>query len=199
MEISVVCANASGALITGAAASTALKIRRVSDGYLLDWDDLTFKVSGWGHNSTALLEVDATNFPGEYRKAVVITAWIDGFYQAMVHFDDATTVLNFSGEKYIQGGREVDMNLDAAVSTRAPESGGNVAAIKTRTDNLPSDPASNTQVTTRLAASGYTAPDNTGIGAIKAKTDNLPAVPADGTQLMELITAKTCRIYSKSP
>jgi hypothetical protein len=32
-------------------------------------------------------------------------------------------------------------NLDAAVSTRAPESGGNVAAIKASTDNLPSDPA----------------------------------------------------------
>lgn len=32
-------------------------------------------------------------------------------------------------------------NLDAAVSTRAPEAGGNVAAIKAKTDNLPSDPA----------------------------------------------------------
>jgi hypothetical protein len=34
-----------------------------------------------------------------------------------------------------------DASLDAMVSTRAPESGGNVAAIKTKTDNLPSDPA----------------------------------------------------------
>ena len=136
MEISVVCANASGALITGAAASTALKIRRVSDGYLLDWDDLTFKGSGWGHNSTALLEVNATNLPGEYRKVVVITAWTDSFYQALVHFDDGTTVLNFSGERYVQGGQEVEKNLDAAVSTRAPEAAGNVAAIKTQTDKL---------------------------------------------------------------
>ena len=71
-----------------------------------------------------------------------------------------------------------DACLDAMVSTRAPESGGNVAAIKTKTDNLPSDPASNTQVTTRLATSGYTAPDNAGISAVKAKTDNLPAAPA---------------------
>ena len=71
-----------------------------------------------------------------------------------------------------------DAGLDAMVSTRAPESGGNVAAIKTKTDNLPSDPASNTQVTTRLATSGYTAPDNAGISAVKAKTDNLPAAPA---------------------
>ena len=71
-----------------------------------------------------------------------------------------------------------DACLDAMVSTRAPESGGNVAAIKTKTDSLPADPASNTQVNTRLATSGYTAPDNAGISAVKAKTDNLPAAPA---------------------
>lgn len=34
------------------------------------------------------------------------------------------------------------------------------------------------QVSTRLATSGYTAPDNSDIAAIKAKTDNLPASPA---------------------
>lgn len=33
-------------------------------------------------------------------------------------------------------------------------------------------------VSSRLATSGYTAPDNTGVAAIKAKTDNLPAAPA---------------------
>lgn len=33
-------------------------------------------------------------------------------------------------------------------------------------------------VSSRLAAAGYTAPDNTSITAIKAKTDNLPAAPA---------------------
>jgi hypothetical protein len=71
-----------------------------------------------------------------------------------------------------------DAGLDAAVSTRAPESGGNVAAIKAKTDNLPADPASNTQVNTRLATSGYIVPDNAGISAVKAKTDNLPAAPA---------------------
>ena len=53
-----------------------------------------------------------------------------------------------------------------------------IDAIKAKTDNLPSDPASNTQVNTRLATSGYTAPDNAGISAVKAKTDNLPAAPA---------------------
>ena len=72
-----------------------------------------------------------------------------------------------------------DADLDAQVSTRAPEAGGNVAAIKAKTDNLPSDPASSTVVNTRLAAAGYTPPDNAGIAAIKARTDNLPASPAN--------------------
>lgn len=48
-----------------------------------------------------------------------------------------------------------------------------VTAVKSKTDNLPADPASNTQVNTRLASSGYTAPDNTSITAIKAKTDTI--------------------------
>jgi hypothetical protein len=82
-----------------------------------------------------------------------------------------------------------DASLDAAVSTRAPENGGNVAAIKAKTDNLPSDPASNTQVNTRLATSGYTAPDNAGISAVKAKTDNLPADPASNTQVNTRLAA----------
>lgn len=56
-------------------------------------------------------------------------------------------------------------NLDATVSSRlasagytAPDNTG-IAAIKAKTDNLPSDPASNTQVLTRAPAS--TALDNT--------------------------------------
>lgn len=45
-------------------------------------------------------------------------------------------------------------------------------------------------VSTRLAAAAYTAPDNAGIAAIKAKTDNLPATPADQTTSLA-IKAKT--------
>lgn len=100
---------------------------------------------------------------------------------------------------------EIDANstkMDVAVSTRlastgytAPDNTG-ITAIKAKTDNLPSDPASNTQVNTRLAALSYIAPDNATIaaiagyvdtevaniqyqvGLIKARTDNLPAAPA---------------------
>lgn len=48
-------------------------------------------------------------------------------------------------------------------------------------------------VSTRLATSGYTAPDNSSITAIKAKTDNLPSDPADASD----IATATSAIYSR--
>jgi hypothetical protein len=79
-------------------------------------------------------------------------------------------------------------------------------AIKAKTDNLPSDPADQSELaalintkasqasvnaipTTPLLAANYTAPDNAGIAAIKAKTDNLPSDPADQSELATLIAA----------
>jgi hypothetical protein len=82
--------------------------------------------------------------------------------------------------------RATQASVDAVAATQvtiASYIDTEVAAIKAKTDNLPADPASNTQVNTRLQASSYTAPDNTSITAIKAKTDNLPADPASNTQV----------------
>lgn len=65
-----------------------------------------------------------------------------------------------------------NVNLDATVSSRLAASAyttpdnSAVAAIKAKTDNLPSDPASNTNVATRLAGNAYVAPDNTTIAAL---------------------------------
>ncbi len=64
-------------------------------------------------------------------------------------------------------------NLDATVSSRLAASGytapdnTSIGLIKAKTDNLPADPASNTQVNTRLASASYTAPDNNTIGFIQ--------------------------------
>ena len=88
--------------------------------------------------------------------------------------------------------------LDAAVSTRASQTSldtlddyvdTEVAAIKAKTDNLPSDPAdasdiaaSFTSVSNTLTTiAGYL---DTEIAAIKAKTDNLPADPADQSEIL---------------
>lgn len=57
------------------------------------------------------------------------------------------------------------------------------SAIKAKTDLIPADPATITSVNTRLATSGYTAPDNANIGLIKAKTDLIPANPATSAQV----------------
>lgn len=63
-----------------------------------------------------------------------------------------------------------------------------------KTTNLPSNPASQTNLDTtissRLATSGYTAPDNADIVLIKAKTDNLPSDPADQSLLMAEIDTR---------
>lgn len=55
-----------------------------------------------------------------------------------------------------------------AASYTAPDNAG-IAAIRAKTDNLPADPASNTQVNTRLAATDYTAPPTA--AAIAAQVD----------------------------
>jgi len=73
--------------------------------------------------------------------------------------------------------------LDGAISVRAVEAGGNVAAIKAKTDNLPANPAavgSAMTLTAAYDAAKTAAPESGGnLAAVKAKTDNLPASPAD--------------------
>jgi hypothetical protein len=73
---------------------------------------------------------------------------------------------NFSAQAIDASGR-VDVGKVAGTAQTARDLGANLDAA----------------VSTRLATSGYTAPDNAGIGAIKAKTDNLPADPASNTQV----------------
>lgn len=48
----------------------------------------------------------------------------------------------------------------------------------------------NATISSRLATSGYTAPDNTSITAIKAKTDLIPATPASTGDAMTLTTGE---------
>lgn len=64
-------------------------------------------------------------------------------------------------------------NLDVAVSSvwLSPSQEAKIDAIKAKTDNLPADPASNTQVNTRLASSSYTpAPSTTDIWTHSTRT-----------------------------
>lgn len=75
---------------------------------------------------------------------------------------------------------------DAATGSDVPSAATNAAAVRTElaTELARVDVATST----RLAASGYTAPANSDIAAIKAKTDNLPADPADASDVAAAIS-----------
>ena len=95
----------------------------------------------------------------------------------MVELASIATVLGKMPTNYVMG------------SSVQSDKDDEIDGIKAKTDNLPTDPASNTQVNTRLATAGYTAPDNANITAIKAKTDNLPVDPADNSDILAAIAA----------
>lgn len=74
--------------------------------------------------------------------------------------------------------------------------GMDVTAIRGKTDTLPADPASNTQVLTRMASFAYTAPDNAGIGnaaasAATAAAQATTAAAQSATAATQSTTAAT--------
>lgn len=93
-------------------------------------------------------------------------------------------------------------NLDTTVSSRASQASVDtvddfldteVAAIKAKTDNLPSDPADASDIATSFAGVNTkldTIDDflDTEVAAIKTKTDNLPSDPADASDIAALLT-----------
>jgi hypothetical protein len=99
----------------------------------------------------------------------------------LVRIDGGASLANADRYKVMQVTAN-DGALDAAVSTRAPEAAGNVAAIKAKTDNLPASPAAvgSAMVLTSAYDAAKTAAAESGgnLAAVKAKTDNLPASPA---------------------
>jgi hypothetical protein len=72
-----------------------------------------------------------------------------------------------------------------SAATSAASADTQATAIKAKTDNLPTDPASNTQVNTRLAASSYTAPPSasTVANAVAAQTSVAAGLSTIGTNL----------------
>jgi len=99
-----------------------VSIRRWSDGYFLDWNDDTFKASGWTTRQVAMTEVSATNAPGEYYRALDTSAitnqTADDTYEIRVDQSPGTDAKNLPQVGEIKVGQFVD-ELDAAVSSRA--------------------------------------------------------------------------------
>ena len=76
--------------ITGGAASTGIKILREVDNYLLDWNDGSFKNTGWTTLESTLAEIDDTNLAGMYQKDVAIGGWNDGRYLVSIKYVSGT-------------------------------------------------------------------------------------------------------------
>ncbi|MBI5903915.1 MAG: hypothetical protein HZB84_10600 [Deltaproteobacteria bacterium] len=119
---------------------------------------------------------------------------------------DAAVTTRASATDYTTARAAKIDNLDATVSSRlagasytAPDN-TNIGLIKAKTDNLPADPASNTQVNTRLATSGYTAPDNTTIGFIqKWILNKLVEGPANTWKLYDDDSATVLKTWTWDP
>lgn len=99
----------------------------------------------------------------------------------------------------IQSGLASQTSVDTLASYVDTE----VAAIKAKTDNLPSDPADASDIAALFVAVNTkldTIDDflDTEIAAIKAKTDNLPTDPADQSAVEAAITAATSSLATSA-
>jgi hypothetical protein len=91
-------------------------------------------------------------------------------------------------------GKLLVTNIDAAISSRSAYAGGDTAGTTTLLSRLTSTRAGlldhlDADISSRLAAGSYIAPDNSSITAIKAKTDNLPSDPADASDIAAAFTS----------
>lgn len=170
-----------------------LTIRRVSDGQYLDFNDMTFKGSLWTTREQVMTEVDATYDAGAYYydfdTSAITNATADDTYELRVEQDGGTDARNvpqvgtirvaswIDDITTITGKLPTNFIMGSGVQTDKDDE---IDDIKTSTDNLPADPASEANVDANEAkidtaiAQGAT---------IIAKTNNLPADPASETNV----------------
>lgn len=91
MNIKAELYGADGTGITGEGANLEVKVKRDSDDYFYDFDDSTFKASGWTTISAAMSEVNATVVPGEYEYSLDISNFSDGIYTAYIQYSGTQT------------------------------------------------------------------------------------------------------------
>jgi len=101
-----------------------------------------------------------------------LSTFVDtGYATIIAYIDDLESRLTLARANLLDN----LVNLDVVLSTRAPEAGGNVAAIKAKTDNLPTDPAdeSNLQaaIATRAAPGDSMALTGAAVIAIRTEMD----------------------------
>jgi hypothetical protein len=117
-RIEVLAVDAAGTPLAGLA-DVLLAIRRVSDGYWLDFADNTFKTSGWTTRQQTMIEISPSLDPGKYYYDFDTTGFSDDDYQIRA---DCVSAANFPLIGEVKAGGYVG-NLDAAVSSRATVAG----------------------------------------------------------------------------
>lgn len=162
-------------------------------------------------------QVDATNHPGLYEIQLANARFsVASAKELIVSVHGAASTMSVDKEIQLVAYDPDDAgdlgltNLDAAISTRASQSSldtlddfvdTEVAAIKAKTDNLPSDPADASDIaasfgtvnSTLATVAGYL---DTEIAAIKAKTDLIPASPASTSDITGLLTTQMTESYA---
>lgn len=110
---------AAGGALTGSS-NLRVQIRRIADGFFLDFNDSTFKSSGWTTRQATLAEIDATNAPGEYRRTngVDTTGWSSGSYA--VTFLEVSTSLVANGPQFATGEIRIVTATPSSLSARIP-------------------------------------------------------------------------------
>lgn len=146
------------------------------------------------YTSGGFVAVDNTNMPGWYEIGIP-NAVLDGGNEVAIQLRGATNMvpvniyIELDSVDYQDSAAFGLSRIDAAVSSRlasasyeAPAN-SDIAAIKAKTDNLPSDPADASDIASAFGTvnTKLDAIDDfidTEVSSIKAKTDNLPANPA---------------------
>jgi hypothetical protein len=95
-------------------------------------------------------------------------------------------------------GLETDIAACLQSSAYTAPDNTSIAAIKAKTDNLPADPASNTQVNTRLASADYTAPSNAEVLAAIAALNNISVSDITGSTAFKQLLAAAKGRFTKS-
>jgi hypothetical protein len=181
-----------------------------------------FGVTGLAYNAAGLSFKVAKSGAAAAAKVLAAPDWIEagnGWYWVALSAGECDTLgigLLISIFLGVEGAYpfEIRANLESDVFTRVGAPAGatvsadvaavkaDTAAVKLKTDNLPANPASQTNldvaVSTRMAAGSFVAPDNATIAstaadviAIKAQTDTLPSIDAAIDALATAITSLT--------
>jgi hypothetical protein len=129
-RIEVLALDAAGNPITGLS-DVLLTIRRISDDYYLDFNDNTFKASGWTTRQKVMTELDATNDAGIYYYDFDTSGFSDDTYQLRASSATATND-PWAGELRVGGyiNRLLGLSLENIYRHTRTYSGGKLVSEK---------------------------------------------------------------------